>query len=207
MLIKNAKLILDKDVLQTMESQMFGLRKRAEDPISLVHPEKPIPVPLTHGVNPLGTYEELAKELGFFPAQLFDEQLLRFLNKENMPIYDYEKVDAYMTALARVAEKNWGWRPLREKDKPKDWGWSGRLESIKDKYFSYGGYYAACYDKAVPIRILRQVKKIQGEFGDRAFFFVSDYSVPVPDPFIMVTTEFAQRIVFGVWDEPGFGDE
>lgn len=63
------------------------------------------------------------------------------------------------------------------------------------------------YNKAVPVKILRWVKKIQEKFGKDVLFFVSDYAVPRPDPFIMVTAPDVSRIIFGVWDEPAFDDD
>lgn len=190
---------------------MFSLRKTTKTSSTVSFPEKPAPTILEPRVNALGTYEELAKKLDFFPAQLFDEQLLRFLSEENIPIFDYDKVDAYLAALAEAQGKVWVWRPLRKKDKPVDWSWSGRLVRKKDETRWHGAYHDSWsyrpYDKAVPIYILRQVKKIQEKFCDHALFFVSDYAVPNPDPFIMVTVQDGQKIVFGVWDEPGFGED
>ena len=61
------------------------------------------------------------------------------------------------------------------------------------------------YDKLVPGHILNDVKTIEQRFAGRVHFFVSDYGVPVPDPFIMVTAYTMKRVVFGAWDEPGFG--
>jgi hypothetical protein len=63
------------------------------------------------------------------------------------------------------------------------------------------------YHHAVPIHVLRQVNKIQDRFGDEVKFFVSDYTDPKPDPFIMVTALDVQQIIFGVWDEPNFGTD
>lgn len=55
----------------------------------------------------------------------------------------------------------------------------------------HGSYYDAWayrpYDRAIPIHILRHVKTIQARFSDSVPFFVSDYAVLQPDPFIMVT--------------------
>ncbi len=194
---------------------MFGLKKREEETPASVFtpPEKPVPMPANHGTEPLGTYETLADELGFQPAQLLQEQLLRFMNDERIPTYDYVKVDAYMAALAEEQDKGWIWRPLREQDKPGGWSWEGRdTKALGETYGRGHGSYKdewnyRPYDKAVPIRILRQVKKIQDKFSHKVLFFVSDYAVPDPDPFIMVTALDVQKIVFGVWNEPGFGTE
>lgn len=194
---------------------MFGRKKREEEASVSIFtpPEKPLPMPVNHGTEPLGTYEVLAEELGFQPAQLLEEQLLRFLNEAAIPTYDYSKVDAYMAALAEEQGEAWIWRPLREKDKPDGWYWQGRNSKKLGETHGRGhGSYRdewnyRPYDKVIPIHILRQVKTIQDKFGDRVMFFVSDYAVPNPDPFIMVTALDVQKIVFGVWDEPKFGTE
>lgn len=190
---------------------MFGRRKSKEASVPVV-PKKPAPMMLSPGAAPLGAYEQLANELGFKPAQLIEEQLKRFMAEEHIPTYNYADVDVYMAAMAEAQDMGWIWRPLREKDKPAGWEWSGRAtKKIESEWWGHGSYHDKWayrpYDKAVPIHILRQVKKIQDCFGDQVLFFVSDYAVPDPDPFIMVTALDVEKIVFGVWDEPGFGTE
>ncbi len=175
---------------------------------------RPTPRLAVVGNEPLGVYEQLAKELGFQPAQLLEEKLLRFLNENRIPVYNYREVDQYMASQAEKAGKVWIWRPLRERDKPQGWVWSGRASNeskTANQSRGHGSYRDEFpyrpYARAVPIHILRQVKRIQDQFGDRALFFVSDYADPNPDPFIMVTAMDVQLIVFGVWDEPGFGTD
>ena len=195
---------------------MFGLgrKEKEEKIIEASVPPRPLAiVPRTSAV-PLGTYESLSAELGFRPAQLLEEQLKRFLVEQKIPTYNLAEVDKYLTHIARAENKFWIWRPLREKDTPQGWGWNGRRDVSKgdEMYKGHGhGSYTneweyRPYDKAVPIHILRRVQKIQEKFGAEALFFVSDYAVPNPDPFIMVTALDVDRIVFGVWDEPTFDD-
>jgi hypothetical protein len=62
----------------------------------------------------------------------------------------------------------------------------------------------------VPLAELHKVKIIRDEFNadpekPTVGFFVSDYEVSNPDPFIMVKAHGLNPIVFGVWDEPSFG--
>lgn len=193
---------------------MFGLgqRKVVEAPVAVSMPPRPIARSVTVGSQPLGTYEKLAEELGFLPAQLLEEQLHRFLAEKQIQIYPYEEVDKYLAAIAEKEGKAWIWRPLREKDKP-NYVYPGRANQSKgvDGYRGHGSYRDEWtyrpYDKAVPIHILRQVKTIQDKFGDQLKFFVSDYAVPNPDPFIMVTALDVKQIIFGVWDEPEFGTD
>lgn len=59
------------------------------------------------------------------------------------------------------------------------------------------------YTKLIPIEHLRNMKKLADAFPELSFF-VSDI-VSDPDPFIMCTTHDGWRVVFGVWDEPGYG--
>jgi hypothetical protein len=192
---------------------MLGLlrKKVQEEPIVQPPPKKPLAlVPHTKAIQ-LGTYESLAGELGFMPAQLLEEQIMRFLAEEGIPVYNFTEVDKYLTYMARREDSVWIWRPLRERDKPQGWQWNGHDEnwSRENSWRGHDSYRPEWpyrpYDKAVPIRILRDVKKIQDRFRDSVLFFVSDYAVPNPDPFIMVTALDVHRIVFGVWDEPSFG--
>lgn len=60
------------------------------------------------------------------------------------------------------------------------------------------------YEKPVPIEHLRHAQALSQRFP-KLHFFVADYDVAEPDPFIMCTTHKGWRIVFGVWDAPGFG--
>lgn len=189
---------------------MFGQRKVAIVPAVLPALTRPAARPVAVGGEPLGTYEALAKELGFLPAQLLEEQLKRFLAESQIQVYSYKEVDNYLAAIAEKEGRAWIWRPLREKDKP-NYQYSGRANKEKgiDQFRGHGSYRDEWnyrpYDKAVPIHILRQVKKIQDKFGDQLKFFVSDYAVPNPDPFIMVTALDVDQVIFGVWDEPSFG--
>ncbi|OHA00725.1 MAG: hypothetical protein A3C07_03810 [Candidatus Sungbacteria bacterium RIFCSPHIGHO2_02_FULL_47_11] len=198
---------------------MFGLKAKQQvantTPVSIVpRVERPKPqLVATDNMVALDNYVELAKELEFMPAQLLEKEILQFFAKENIPTFDNDDVYKYLAQVAEKEEKNWIWRPLREKDKPTSWEWPSHKGSLvknsDSNYFWHGGYRDNFdhrpYDKAIPIHILRQVKKIQDHIGDRALFFVSDYAVPDPDPFIMVTALDVKRIIFGVWDEPSFG--
>lgn len=191
---------------------MFGRRAPSQvvaSPVALAPPPRPVARPVAVGSEPLGAYEALAEELGFMPAQLLEEQLRRFFAESQIPIFNYAAVDAYLAAIAEKEGEVWIWRPLREKDKP-SYRWLGR-ENLKKTVIAARGHGSYIdewthrpYSRAIPIHILRQVKSIQGRFGDQVKFFVSDYAVPNPDPFIMVSALDVSFIIFGVWDEPGF---
>lgn len=88
-----------------------------QQPLQL--PKKPLATIPRVGATSLGTYEELSRELEFFPAQLLEEQINCFLVDQGIPVYDYKEVDRYLTNIARQQKKVWIWRPLRERDKRK----------------------------------------------------------------------------------------
>lgn len=195
---------------------MFNLKKKevssttseVRPALELVKPVAKEPVANVAQLT-LKTYEDLSSELGFIPAQLLEAKLLLFLHEEKMPVYDYREVHKYLAVLANKEKKIWTWRPLREKDKPNGWHWGDTVRDWEGGWSPGHGSYRDTwnyrpYDKAIPIHILRRVKKIQDQFEDKVLFFVSDYAVPQPDPFIMVTALDISRIIFGVWDEPGF---
>jgi hypothetical protein len=189
---------------------MFARKKVVEAPVVEPEPSRPQARPITAGVVPLGTYEELAQELNYSPAALLEEQLRRYLAEKQILIYPYDAVDTYLAAMAEKVRKSWIWRPLREQDRP-NWFDNGRSNpKLPDYYAGHGslsrhGWAYRAYDKAVPIHILRMVKDIQDRFGNQVSFFVSDYAATCPDPFIMVAALDVEPFIFGVWDEPGFG--
>lgn len=194
---------------------MFGLGKKELPKIAglsqtVAKSKKPTPMAPHTNVIPIGAYEELATELGFLPSKLLEEQLLRFLAEQKIPVYNYNEVHLYLKQKAKEQGKYYIWRPLREQDKPSGWhmssqeGNDGDEDTFGEGHGSYhNGWDYRPYDKIIPIHILQRVKKIAEKFPS-ALFFVSDYAIPNPDPFIMVTALDVQRIVFGVWDEPAF---
>src|SRR4051812_42931976 len=85
-------------------------------PVVVIPPGRPAPQLQVQGnVVSLSSYQTLAKELGFRPAQLLKEEILRFLAESQIPTFDYEKVDMYLRHIARQENKSWIWRPLRDK--------------------------------------------------------------------------------------------
>ncbi|HBP00777.1 MAG: hypothetical protein UY41_C0016G0005 [Candidatus Moranbacteria bacterium GW2011_GWE1_49_15] len=191
---------------------MAWFARKRKDEIDEALPEKPSMLAPHVGVVSLGAYETLAAEVGFYPLQLFKEQLMRFLAEEKIPNYDYGQVDKYMTHMAEKEGKIWIWRPLRAKDgKLGSENLMGHTKKNEPDWRGHGSFYNGYpgysqYDKFVPPHILRLVKKISERFPKLAFF-VSDYAVPNPDPFIMMMTEGIDPIVFGVWDEPTFEEK
>ena len=190
---------------QVVQQQEQAAQQPPRKLASVPKPQVPIVQPVE-----IGVYENLAEEIGFAPAKLLEEQILRFLKQEGIHVYDYQEVDAYMTAIAVERKKIWIWRPLREQDIIEGWSWRGHdgVKFNRNDIRGHGSYRNEWeyrpYDKAVPIEILREVKKTHDHFGEKVKFFVSDYADPRPDPFIMVTALDVNRIIFGFWDEPGF---
>ena len=155
--------------------------------------------------NSIESYEKLAQELDFYPGQLLEEQLLRFFKENDFELYDSAAVFDYLYYKAHKEGKRWIWRPLREKDKTSNYAIHGR--EMKDGW-RHGCYYSgsewSAYTMLVPERVLRKIKQIEENFPNKVQFFVSDYSVPQPDPFIMVTALGVRNLIFDVWDEPDF---
>lgn len=206
---------------------MFALRKK---PVRLAETEKakvlgaviPFPtarVPLRL-VEPTKqrSYEEVAQSLGFAPTELTRAQLLAFFDEEGIELYDYDQVSAWMTEKRKQAEAAyWYWRALREKDiiTGYNWGYSREKGRWDDGFYcskNDEGWKCRPYERLVPLHALEKVAKIEAKFGDRVKFFVSDYTDPNADPFIMVRpamsssgTSAEYNLVFDVWDEPGFG--
>lgn len=191
--------------------QLLGLRKESSAAIVASLPEKPAPRLVVAPVAPLGAYEKIAQEIGFFPAALLHQQLMYFLAKHEIQTYDMESVRVYMTGLAQSLNKTWVWRTLRDRDRRANFSVVGtEIPAEGGGYYNHGYYTCGSsecrsYDKLIPAPILRRVKLIETQFPNKFLFFVSDYADPHPDPFIMLTAEDVPPVVFGVWDEPGFG--
>ncbi len=188
---------------------MFGLNRKEETegfekeiertPII----ERPKPKLVVVEKNPIGEYEELAKELNYNPMQLLQEQIMRFFNQENMKIFDYKEVDIYLRSKCNDRNQVWVWEALRQKDKDISLiihGGSGHGHYSSQHASPHGPY-----NKLVPFKVLQDVKKIEDKFKDKVGFFVSDFEhLNFDDPFIMLTNVAMETIIFGVWDEPGF---
>lgn len=161
------------------------------------------------------SYEEVAQQLDFDPAELTRAQLLEFFWTEGITLYDYDQVNAWLgKKKAEAKAKLWCWRPLREKDIITAYRWGFDYEKGKwnDGFYRAKNWSCRPYDRLVPLHALLKVAKIEGKFGDRVKFFVSDYATPDVDPFIMVRpamcdsgTQAEYNLIFDVWDEPGFG--
>lgn len=157
----------------------------------------------------LQNYRTVAEQVGFLPQTLLDMLLTDFLIEQQIPLYDNVAVHRYMKKIAKAAGQHYVWRPLRPVDKEnmKNFMWRWDTAGAADGTYDPRESDCAPYDKLVPAYILEDVKTIEGEFGGKVAFFVTDYAVKDPDPFIMVTSPHisSKKFVFGAWDEPGFG--
>jgi hypothetical protein len=139
----------------------------------------------------LDEYAALARELGISTQVVNDERLKAVLAEECIPVYDMAAVKKYMDSTvnnekARGASLGlkWIWTPLRKSD-------------------AGGGN---CYVHPVPLPVLLTVKKLVDRLGtDSVEFFVTDYEVVKPDPFLAVRAKGSQtKYVIERWDEPSF---
>lgn len=190
------------------------IRNAAAEDRATAFPEASIPKSLV-GSDKQCSYEELAKKLGFAPAELTRAQLLAFFEGELIKLYNYEQVQTWLIAKKEEAKaKNWCWRSLRERDvvTSYSWGWDDENSGWGDGFYSSKDWNCRPYERLVPAHALEKVAKIEAKFGDRVKFFVSDFASSNPDPFIMVRPamsisgeEAEYYMIFDVWDEPGFG--
>lgn len=146
----------------------------------------------------LNEYQELCQELGYKPRALTEQRVTSFLQEHGIPVYDLESVGAYLESeaakLRKAREVGSSWVSIQ-------WEWSQVGEH--QRLWEDGTITTSKgYDKAIPVRILKQAAVIKREFP-AATFHVSDFTVRYADPFISVLID-GVRVVFGVWDEPGF---
>lgn len=196
---------------------MFGLKRARMEDAMVPTSEVTEIVPFPTGRIPRRlieaegqkSYEEVAEALGFAPAELVRAQLLAFFEEAGITLYDYGQVSAWLTKKKAESDaelKHWHWSPLRKKDFiDYDWGDCGK-----------DGFYHHClcspYKHLVPLHALEKAGRIEAKFRDKVKFFVSDYTSPRPDPFIMVRPAAENlgsvaeyNLVFDFWNEPGFG--
>jgi hypothetical protein len=179
--------------------------RRSAQVIDLPRPEGRVPATLAQA---LVTYDQLAKDLGFAPEDLVRARLMTYFSEKGIRVYDYAEVDMYLRdKCVKDKQDRWVWRPLRQKDVPAAF-WNG------DPKYNHGCYWThSCppYSRIVPRHALEKVALIERAFKDQVQFFVSDYPVKAPDPFIGVRVINSHdpvadaMIIFDVWDEPGFG--
>lgn len=166
---------------------------------NLPTPEKS---PLANVTTVDAEYLALAGELGIESPAVLQARLETFFAEEHIEVYPLDKVAAYMQNLALKESTPgnrlvWVWKPLRQQDALNGGAGPGFPPTG-------GSISAALYPKAVPFPVLLTVKRIMERFGAAVKFFVSDYEVRKPDPFLMVTAPGLPQYVIERWDEPAF---
>lgn len=178
---------------------MFG-RSKTQEPAQVIVP--PQPVGQVQNVVGLGEYYRLAAEINYSSPFLTATRLREFMAEQCLPVIQAEKVLAYMNALAKSEGKEWFWYPLRQEDQV-----GGQCGGISGSLLTGGRVYS----RAVPVHVVRLVGRIPADLRDELGFYVTDFEVPNPDPFLMATPRMEPRnralwTVLAVWDEPGFGE-
>jgi hypothetical protein len=144
--------------------------------------EEPKPEPARVEVDDDATeYARLARSVGYrskMPERSpLYQRIVLFLQREEIPVYRFELVQAYLESLARKAGR-WrvAWTPI------------------------------ASYSQAVPVEVLRLADRVKTGLAlpEQAFRFEVSEIKAVPDPFLALALHTGEKIVVAKWDEPGF---
>jgi hypothetical protein len=161
------------------------------------------PRPLVKGRLPRGPsqrYRALCERVGYKPVELIEQDFVKWLFNEEIPLYADEQVEKYLEWKAEQKQRanslagnvftrySVFWRPLRETDIETDLD-TDRADNL-------------VYDKMVPERVLLTVEKVLGRYP-KAKFYVSDIQ-EVLDPFLKVDLGCLRDFIVAAWDEPGF---
>jgi hypothetical protein len=156
------------------------------------------------GPVPSPEYLEVAERIGLKSLPVMKSRVEHFLaNVVGWPVYRYERVMAY---LQYIADRDTGYAG--------DGGWAGMGRTVptwlpfreKDRKGAGNGHHQL-YEREVPLHALQKIDRVEAEFPEAPIsFWVSDYKVERPDPFLMmkVCQNETARWVIDVWDEPGW---
>lgn len=176
-------------------------------PKNAVTPPKPRALTIDFSLKDLATYKAVSASVSFRPEELLDRELRACLAQNGIPEYPGAEVHAYLKDLARAANKQYAWVPLRDTDRARFrkqgavWPhWES--EGQRDAFRSYGSVMDATYALLVPSEVLELVQRITYEVPE-SIFYVSQI-VTVKDPFLAVGVKDHPMIIIAVWDEPGF---
>jgi hypothetical protein len=132
----------------------------------------------------MSEYEALSEELGIKNRALDELRLKRFLAKEEIPVYPYDRVKRFLDSEVQKLNK-------KETQNPGlsyyDWSWKS----------------AKKYTKEIPLSALQMMKRVKDKLPG-AKFAISDYQVVRPDPFLAVWLGNSPFTVIHHWDEPDF---
>ena len=169
-------------------------------------------------------YLELAKGIGYEPPLTnetapYPKQLVDCLKELGLPIYDPKKVLEFLIEKAAPYKKKTLFR--RESHEGElQIGWKGIISYRKDSLYipqivkihkkdliyisiNHGGIFSKSYTRPIPKIILRSANEIKKRIPESQFY-VSDYLVYRPDPFMAVGLPGSRMIVYDYWDEPSF---
>lgn len=234
-MFKNAQEASDERRVQEMaleQNQAVAVMERSPEPI-LEAPQKPQPISIeAPKVVRHEEYESLAAELGFVPTEIAQQKtnelrrsVVEFILEKGWPVFDRAQVMKYLQVFADAETDKMvaAWQKTSAtKISVDDYLRRGgsRIEVVwvaltAQKMIGYNHssngqasqyeYTQPGYDKLIPLDILKRVKMLKDKFADTVTFTVSDYRATNPDPFIAVTPTGSDPIIFGVWDEPGWG--
>lgn len=164
----------------------------------------------------LAEYKALVAELGVNDSAVRNAEFRQFLSDECISVYDYGRVSEFLDKKLKAERKasdeetlQWVWKPIIKPRRPTE-DEAERLLSASwfSRIFVAGsmgdGLSSLIYERPIPHAVLLTVKKIRDKFGDKVQFYASDYELPRPDPFLMVTGPGLDRYVIERWDEPTF---
>jgi hypothetical protein len=206
-------------------TRLFGGGRQRDGPAAMASTtvqalERPTPrkiVPEARVAQPLmerdelAQYEAQAKKIGYQcdPGVLLCERLKLFLAEKGILTYDVQQVHDYMNRLVQQERKmqrqpdlTWVWRPLREQDVKS--GCRYQLRGRDSNLLTVVGAVAQRpYRQVIPASVLHTATKIAEAFPD-VHFFVTDYAVLRPDPFLAVAVPNQPFLIVEFWNEPGF---
>ena len=186
--------------------------------VAVSEPPTPQPVAISDGnIFDMVEYKALVAELGVDDSAIRNQEFRQFLADEGIQVYDYEKVVAFLDAKVRGEAKKlrieyliWMWKPVNSKY-PVVGRYPQHTDSSISGWIVVNGNLAGSslpstyiYSRPIPHPVLLTMKKIKDKFGDQVAFYVSDYEVRTPDPFLMVTGPGLDFYCVERWDEPNF---
>ena len=185
--------------------------------------QRPVPAAVTSvplDDNELRAYMRTAQAVGFEPATLLHARFILWLAQSGIPVFDYAAVSQYLdTESQRLHGRggSWWWRPLRPVDIMNDLRWGrdpfyvGRMDDVgiyrSTDMYNPSNVMCRPYHLAIPLRVLSRVEQVVASFPTLKLFVTEMGLVERAvggDPFICATERDMPRIIFDVWDEPGF---
>lgn len=180
--------------------------------------QKPEGRPMPREVGSLEGFEQYLKRanaIGYQPSasHVVYERLKIVVAENNILVYDAKAVDDWLH-LSVKKEKKRGltmvWKPLRGALDP------NTTRSLRDVRYQFEKRNSSStwgridwyrrYEKIIPEAVLSTAEVISRNFKeeDPLYFFVSDYEVVLPDPFLAVAIPGFPFVIVDFWDEPGF---